>query len=374
MIQLRPTAIIDLNQRFARDMGNNKIRHYVVSQKEFILAKVRGITVHDLIREFIKDSEGETEVEFVETHLPILGEPKANGSPLQVTDITSIVLGEDRNVQKALEKFQAKSQIHQSIYYRNTFDKIRGALTRRYNRVVPGINSFLRKIQGIEYGSFEGTLEPVKGFLLPYAQDPYLRVMNLTSYIVISFFQKDTEKAFLALRKDLRLLYKKGLIMGNVAMPSLLILADTVGAADSRPYALFCFPIIDSKRLEKLTGKGPSELPRPGKQLSLVGVEYEAMEGGLNFLDGKSPEQQYEIEEVRIGDLTSDQARKQVIDTYENTKEYVNESASKMKSQLNNLEKVESRTKDVPGGVEVDVTLRNKTTGKEFVVRSGKKQ
>ena len=340
MIQLRPVAITDLAQRYARDMGDNKVRHYRVSHMAMLINKFTGKSAEDVVRDFVKENENE-DVEFVGKQIPddlfITQDFSAlaahNVGGFEIVDVTGIVLGRDRKVRLALTKRKAHSMIEQRNHYNSIFGALRDRLVVQYNKyVVPNVNKLLYTIQGYDFEHYQPMARQLKTKELSYE-----RVLDLCHFVSVAFHQDEANEALESIRNDLRLLQKQGLIRGNLSMPSIMTLADTVGVGP-QTYVLFCFPIIDSKRLLKLTKKTPLELPR--LPLSLVGVKNETHEGAVNWLNGKNPESRYEIETVDVFEAQSDKNNQKVLEVYESTKDFVNEHAKQVQENIERFEKL----------------------------------
>ena len=93
VIELHPLSIFDLNQRFARVMGGNRIRHYVVSS---IAPLVGGMNAQEIVKNYIRDEEGDVEVKF----LPMSMSPRSpdDKNTIQAKDITNILLKDNPEI------------------------------------------------------------------------------------------------------------------------------------------------------------------------------------------------------------------------------------------------------------------------------------
>lgn len=377
-IFLRPVAVTDLNIKYARDMGNNKLRHYVVPAMTAVAKQMTGDGVQQTIKEFIEKTEGITDIVFDEPEAAGIAfiddnDPHAEnvifGALASPVDVSKIVLGRDREIGKALIKTKAYQMIHQTNYYPTVFHAYMDRIRNFYNGMVIPINKALYKLQRADYSVHNP-------FVRQLSQVPlkYLRVMNLVHFISVAFEANDTEKALEAIRTDLRILHRAGVIMGHLSMPSILRLANLTGFGNY--YVLFCFPIIDAKRLQKVTGKGPLEIPHRLALNTLLGTDYETLEGGVNWLDGVTPEQKFtDIEFVNVTDYSTEMGRQAVLDVYESSKNFVNEVAADQAKQLKQMEKVGSNSTayfdpnpDHRGSnkLALDVAMRNKETGDEL--------
>jgi hypothetical protein len=355
MITLRPVAITDLNFPYARDMGDNKVRHYIVPVSLAVVKKFTGQDTKDIIKDYIEKTENEKDVVFDEALVPAFfddtGETRIWNNGLSTTDVSKLILDQDKDIGRALSRVTSKNLIYQWNYYPTVFHKAYDHLVYFYNnKIVPSVNRLLCKLQGVDYGEFNHFAKQIG-----YANQIYRRKLDPVHFITIAFESKDAERALKEFRQDLRTLADKKLILGNLAMPSVIALADTVGLG--RYYALFCFPIINHDRLLKVAGlKSHLDLPQKN-QLSLVGVKHERQEGEVAWLDGKSPEDIYQIEKIYITDLDAPNRDKAVLDCYNNSVDHVNDISRTMKEGIKNTEKTESKTE----------TIFNPTTGKSEV-------
>lgn len=368
-ILLRPVAVTDLNIKYARDMGNNKLRHYVVPAMTAVAKQMTGETVQQAIRDFIAKTEGITDIVFDEEESQGVSfeqteDGVALGAMMSPVEVSKIVLHRDREIGKALLKTKAYQMIHQTNYYPTRFHALMDRMRDTYNGFVPSINKLLYKLQGADYALHNPFVRQ-----LPHAPLRFERVLNLVHFISVAFEANDTEKALEALRNDLRILNRAGVIMGHLAMPSVLRLANLTGFGNY--YVLFCFPIIDAKRLQKVTKKGPLEIPHRLPLNALLGTKYETLEGGVNWLDGVAPEQKFdEIEFVNVTDYSTEIGRQAVLEAYEKSKDFVNEVAADAANTLKHMEKVSSNSQPTYNngklGLALDVTMRNNETGDEL--------
>ncbi len=342
MIKLYPVAITDLSVRFARDMGSNKVRHYIIAPAAIIVNKFTGTSFEDAVRDYIKETENE-DVEFVKSvksdidSFETLNQipPPEYGSLLNVLDATPIVLGRDSKVRKALEKTKSQGILHQTNYYGNFLGKLHDRLAYRYNKhIVPNVNKILYAIQGYDYAGYQPMVKQLRLLDLKY-----LRVINRVEFISVAFSADDAIEALESIREDLRKLQKAGLIMGHLAMPSIMALADTVGVG-STSYVLFCFPIIDEIRFQKLTKTGPLDIRSSELRLARLGVQNQTFEGGINWLNGKDPKSKVEIEEINVFQGMADRNREKVISQYEATREDVNKAAAATNANIKRYKKM----------------------------------
>src|SRR5581483_1207739 len=362
MIELRPLAIVDLSMTYARSMGENKLRHYRVPATQLAIAKFTGRSAEDLVRDHIKAKEGETEVSFLPYRTwEFDGTPKEG--VLQAKDITDLILKDSPEVRQSLEKVKVDSLVHQYNIYENKFkEKFLGSISRFINRfLINPINEYLREFQ-LKDVPFEDRmsylfeLDNLK--LLPYLPEfGPRRAASPCSFLSVAFHEDDIERATALLLKDLCILQEKGLILGHLAMPSMLILADTVGSGKGT-FAMFCFLFLDQEKSQKLLGLNAEEMPR--LPLTLLGVQTESVEGGITYLDNKSPSDKYQIEVVNVGDATTERDRAAVIDMYNATKDAVNEAAKRTKERIDTSEILNKHSVTIGDRVYINADIKDK--------------
>jgi hypothetical protein len=317
---LRPVAITDLTLRYARHMGGNKVRHYALSAVLAMKEAILGSTAdgRDLIKRYIESTE-EVEVEFLDAP-KVSGGALNSGNPIHTEDVTKLVFTQpqDKKVVRALKKLASKQILVQYQSYKSIFEKL-------YDKFIAVPWNFLfSKLHLWHIGCSA----------LNYK---FERKIHLVHFLTVACDFDELPKAFEALRLDLTLLNDFGLIVGHLAMPSVIALADTVGLGKV-PVVLFCFPVINEQKAVDLLKIQFVDL-NP-QFLKEFGVSYESPEGAINSLHGKPFNEQYEIETVNVGDqLTYEENRQAQIASYEAAKDLVNEIASKQKEDLSRLEK-----------------------------------
>lgn len=321
-IALRKLAVTDLSTKYARNMGDGKIRHYRVPYTETMLGDNALKMVKDIImRE--ENFEG-SEVEFAEEAIASLVAPSTDGS-LKIEDVSHI-LENDKEVEKSLRKFASKNLIHQTVTISRK-DRIINVIARLLNPVIGRINALLQDIQRLD-------LEDIcngKGFFFRSISKRYPEYnMHFVRFLSVGFEGCDFQQAKNSLLQDLRILKDNGLILGHLAMPSLMPLADTVGSNES-PYLLFCFPVVDSTKLRELIGKENADSRQPLKHLSIVN---ETLEGSINYLNGISPEQKYQIETIDVVTEKHEVKQEQVVASFEASLPKVSEAASVTRALL----------------------------------------
>lgn len=320
-IILRPLAVMDLSLSYARPMEGNKIKHYTVRYR-YSDEKVDALA---LVKEYILKEENleASEVEFIlEARASFLIPNAPKNDTIFVKEID--ILADFPKTEKALNQKSVKALSYTDIFY-PLKHRIVDALAVLINPLLSAINSALRKLQGL---SIESVLIENKGLFLPvvpsYGPE---RTLHFARYISYAFWSNDFERAKQELASDLNNLASKGLIKGHLTKPTLMALADNYGG-EEQLYVVFCFPIIDSKKLEELIGR---DLAWSRKPLIHVGVLGEEIEGGVHNLDDVNFDNKYEIERIEVsppGVLTYEQERKTLIDAFEASIPSVNEAAA----------------------------------------------
>ena len=323
---LKQLALTDLNLRYARKMSENTIRHYIVPMSMTVMSHFSGNTPDNLVKEYIKENEG----------IDVIVEPVVSrtDNSLKVTNVSNSVLAGRNDIKRALSKFTTKQLIHQTPVYGSKFDTFKAMINWK---VILPINNLIARFK-------TGKSIPNSVPMSYHTGIPYFRVaqkynkVHLTHYLVIAFQEDEFKDAAKALVKDLDILLKNKLILGNLTMPSLVPLADTVGDG-KKVYALICYVLIDSDVKEKLIGKEEYGSPKPS--LKQIGIKYECAEGSVNFLDNIDPRDKYEIEEINIADGINEKNRQAYIESYNSTVEHVNSVAQDMNNKMDqvNIEK-----------------------------------
>lgn len=362
---LRPVAITDLRLKYCRDMGDNKLRHYIIPTSLAIIKRLCDKTPSDIVTDFIQQTEGEQHVEIVDNYSGgVSFEDDGDTALMGAVDISQVFLKKDKGLKKALKRVSAKSLLHQWNYYPTIFHRYRDVLAHKYNKyVVPLVNKFLYWAQGADHNTYSAFVKQISNLKLIY-----LRRCEPVRFFAVAFDKRDIEEATESLLNDLRILNQNGVIMGHLAMPSMLPLANLTGA-DTSYFVIFCFVVCDSNKMNKIAGYGsPLDVPRE-KSLNMLGTKNEVYEGSTNWLNGVSPEQKYQIEEVVIRDLEMEKAEKLVLESYEKSRDFVNDVASKAKVELNKWEKISSSSQDGHNAngfgrtVAVEAEFLNKETG-----------
>jgi hypothetical protein len=325
MIELRPLAQVDLSLRFARQMGGNKIRHYVLSGLDAVQGHILGKTPTEIVAEFIEKTEGE-KVKF----LPTSTSGRNDGKLLNIVD-ASVMLDDYPKIKKALEKVKSNSVLYQYTDYPSFGARILGVLAKPINALFSLINKRRLKAAGLYKieNRFEylDRLNEIKLLPLLHVGHPIRRV-EPAIFLSVTFEAPDLQRAQQALVDDLKLLSDKGLILGHLAMPSMMIMADQTGSGFNT-FTLFCFPFLDSKKIPKLLGISLAEfLQSPKSPCHVPGVKYATYEGMTKYLDGVDPASKYDIETVHVQfGLTQDELLQAHSESYKESVRTVNEAA-----------------------------------------------
>lgn len=332
-ITLYSTAVTDLNIKYARDMGNNKVRHYMVP---YMFLLMTGADSERIVSEYIQINEPEvTKITFVKPEVKTYSDKESakgttNGSALQAIDMTEAVLGKNPEIRKSLERVKSKNLLLQTMEVSvldKFLDKIQDFLLTAKLKFIHGYEQFAKR------GELMDHLFVSKNEGVYFAKFNRRAKRKVTQCSFLSYCYDDSceKEAIEALLLDLHILNQRGLIMGHLAMPSSLVLANTIGIGPL-PRVLFCFLFVDKEKLAKQLNKKVEELP--SNPLFLIEVKSETQEGGVGPKISKKPDP--EIEEINVMEGSVDLGIKAVQDTYLNTREYVNEAAAKMRERIKN--------------------------------------
>lgn len=323
-VVLRPVAITDLSIKYARKMGENKVRHYRLSSSYMIMQKMSVMDSKKIVSDYIKEKEG-LNVVFEETNRPET-EVKKSGL-LQVSDVTSEVLEDDKDILKSLLKVKVKSLLYQFDDYPTLFHKWYFKLLYKWNNFTGWINYKLKKDFFNPYARLTPAsyhkCYPVRFISIAYGDDEYKG--------------RNEREAFYQLRNDLRILQDKKLIKGHLAMPSTVDLADIVGVG-TKFKVVFCFFVVNEDRLMELTNNTPMTLP--SKPLALLGVKHESNEGDANWLNDSPPEKMYQIEVVDILPISRDEVHEAYVKSYQESIPLANAAANGARKLLKNTKKI----------------------------------
>lgn len=270
-VTLTPLAVSDLSLSYARMLGGNKIRHYTLR-----LAHCAGQlpSIPKLIEQHIMENEGER-VQI------IINDKSIAGSDLSAKDVTEHVLG---GLKGAIRKLKARQPKTHLLQYKEVAD----------------FNYFAKfaypdKKAGATKVSFKEKLAMLAAKIGLSRLVPAKYKVNLVSpvsYLSYHYDEKNEKLAFDALRKDLKVLSDRNLILGSLAVPSTIVLADTIGNGSKRK-VVFCFPYLNYQKLSYQAGI------RPGfdsvKPLNSIGIHSATYEGGIGPFIGNKEEFDIEI-------------------------------------------------------------------------------
>ena len=368
-VQLRQTATVSLHTTYARSMGGNKIKHYTIGLASSLIGMFTGEKPDTLqcVKEEIELEEGEkVEIELLASGYDLAKDKMRSVGGMMIEDAADAVLKDYPEIRKSLEQRKIQGCLHQ---YNECSDPWKAKwltpITGFINYWTIGkINSLLYKFQspnlqdlkdGMDRFEYLNEVNNIK--LLPtLPMWGMVRKVTPCQYLTVAFEEDEVEAATASLINDLKILNDKELIMGHLALPSMILLADTIGSG-KKTCALFCFLFVDMDKLMKLTNvDGPLNMPK--KPLRLLGVKNECFEGEINFLNGVDPRSKYEIEEVFVvGGMSAEKAHKVQVDNYNETVGFVNEVAKKAREDLQKIKKVSSNSETRGGQVHVNVTV-----------------
>ena len=175
--------------------------------------------------------------------------------------------------------------------------------------------------------------------LLPIAG--YTRRVTPCRYLSLSFDESNRDKAVEILTNDLKILSGRKLIVGHLAMPFQLQLADTTGSGELS-YVLGCLLFLDDRRLEKLVGKEKwrEEGYKPEALNKLFGLKTETLEGAIGNSELRKT---YEIEEVNIFEHEAKERQDAYLKSCKEQKEYLDK---KLKRQYEEEKKWQSKKEE----------------------------
>lgn len=333
-IELRKLATHDLSTTYARSMGGNKIKHYKVSHSTFLTAETDPLSLVKLHILKEENKEG-SEIEIVETASADLLPPSIDNNgkfALRVEDISETMLASDSSLKKALLKNKSTSLLFETIDPLTFKEKVIDYLSLKLNPLIRKINNVLTRVYNLE----EDDIFYGKGRFIPYIYPVHkTHVFNAAHYLSVAFEGPDYVEAQRSLIKDLRLLEDHGLILGHLSMPSLMGLSDMVGS-NHHPYVIFCFPIIDYRKLVVLVGEDEAGRPNPLKALGIIN---ESIEGGVNYLNGIPLSEKYQIEVVNVGVLSYEVTQAAVVQAFEESVPTVNKVVEKTRKLIDEHEK-----------------------------------
>ena len=302
MIRLLRLASFNLAATYARAMGDNKIRHYFVSYSKIL---IESKIPDELVIEYIKKETGDASV--------VIETPKVNNSygiGPEAVQLAKDVLENLPKIEKMLKKREIKSTLYEYNKQDAWYKYLLNPIAISCNWIVNKINAKWENYQWEKLGGYpksklgnDGLLalrHNIKSIpLLPIAS--WRRYITPCHYLSVTFDESSRNKAVEILQNDLKILADNKLIMGHMAMPFQIQLADTVGSGELS-YVLACFLFVNDFSIEKLVGSDKYDEFRfkhySKLQLnSLLGLKTEAQEGALSNVDLRK---KYTIEEVNI--------------------------------------------------------------------------
>lgn len=318
MITLRQLATIGISTTYARMLGGNKIKHYYVT---YARALTDSRAAEEMIVEYVRKETGEDVV--IETRKI----NNAYGIDSASIQVAKDVLDDFPNVKKQLEKCEVKSLLHQYNQQDEWYKYLLNPIAHVWNWFASKINAKWSITQWEELGGYPETKLGRRGLfalrdriksipLMPIAG--WRRQVTPCRYLTVTFDESNRDQAVKTLQKDLQILADKKLIMGHLAMPFQIQLADVVGSGELS-YVLACFLFIDDRRFEKLIGKKKfrEEGYKPLSLKTLLGLKTEAVEGSLGYADFRK---KWEIEEVNIFEHERQERWDTYVDSFENPK------------------------------------------------------
>lgn len=338
---LREMAVQTLSITFSRDMGNNTFRHYHVPPSELI---GKGEAAIEIVKKTIIAEEGNG-TEFEVIPLQRVNAPMG----MQTVDASSI-LAEDSDIEKALRARNIKQTLYEYnelLFTPTRFQKILGYATRAINKylIAPinraiyslrikdfdwnyrsdafvdhDLNDELEAQELVKFEKHMANKTRLRRFvaripqirLLPDYLVQYVRKVTPCQYLSVSYEAGDEEKAANYILNDLRKLQDAGAIMGHLAMPSMLLLCDTIGNGKTKA-ALFCFLFVDFANISAHYGIDPATLLFNRQPLELIGLRTISHEGELKTFDDISFQKRYQIEDIFISTV-QDSERQRFLD------------------------------------------------------------
>lgn len=347
-ISLTELAVTDLSVKFARRMDGNKIIHYKANTIN-LLANLFSDGQTDLrstaknkVIDYIKASEGnDVEVVFTRSKEFIAD---SNVGTMPTKDVSKVVLQNDPDITKALKQRYVQTQLLQYIEFDSKLIEYKFRVGRFINEnIIKKVNSVLNKFFGKTLVDDEFGKYVVSRYTLPYISLPkYNHNVTPCAYLSVSFEESKMQEGVDLLLSDLRSLNDRGLIMGHLAMPTMMPLADTVGSGQTT-YVIFCFLFVDMNKMYKQDGKTAMDyLDRKTSLNDMFGVKTMAYEGAIS---GAVLSDKYEIESVDISTFDYDKNHQARVDNFLETLPVVAESAKRAKARLDGTT-VQSRSSE----------------------------
>lgn len=295
MIKLKRLAVFNASTSYARTLENGVIRQYHVS----IAQTLTGRTADEIVIEHVSKETCDT----VEIEAPRKINPNHN-----FANEAKDVLENIPKVRKQLEQRAVKSLVmeynRKSPWWQYLFHPIVTPL----NWLIVRINAKWAQYQWDKLGGFPESKFGSEGLFalrdkiksiptLPQAS--WFRCIEPCHFISIVFDESNRSKAIEIFQNDLKILAEKKLIMGHLAKPFTIELADITGSGEIS-HALACFLFVDSYKLKKIVGvEKYDQVEIDCLRLNkLLGLKTESFEGGLSEVDLRK---KHTIEHVYTG-------------------------------------------------------------------------
>lgn len=332
MIKLRRVALDDISVKYARDLGSNKLKHYVVS---YVGSIILNKTYDELVLDFVSK-----ELNIPTTEIEILDGLKSAPNEALVEEATD-VLEYLPKIKKALKKVKTNSQLYQ--YNKRTrfwlLWTLLYPLASILNPLLRRLDGFYWKHQwkkggGVPEDRFE-YLSAVKNIkhIREIPTSTYVRHVEPCHYLSVEFEEQDRDKAVKILQEDLKILQNHKLIIGHLQMPFTMKLPDSIGSGH-RTMILACFLFIDSDKFYKIVNKTPFDVPYLALN-KLLGLKTENFEGSATALPQLSPRNKYEIEQISVCPSFRKEAQEEHVKVYLESVEAGKRIAAKKKEEVN---------------------------------------
>lgn len=307
-VVLRELPATDPFVKYARVVGDNKIKHYKVGYVTTMFYEPL-----DLIKAAIEKEEGPTNIEVA----------RANVVYNQVV-MPVPILDEHPEIKTALMSRRCNDFIYQDfkMFSPNKKQMLYNIYSRAYNFVASLINKTVF--------SHEYNLSPVKILRIkmkPVFIKQLLRRVNPVTFLSVAFESGMEDQAVKLLVNDLKRLCDNGLILAHQTMPNMTLVSDTVGSGKNR-FVISCNVFLDGEKVVKIARSNSPAYPEQALDLKTV-----AREGGI----GLTLETPYDIEIVEIANPDEEKNKKDVLDAYSQSVPLVNNISREMKKFMKEL-------------------------------------
>ena len=332
MIKLHRLAVTTLSLDYSRELLSDgpkrKLRHYKVPMSWPLL---KGQTADALVRDYIAKTDGVSTSDIIIDSPPIVVETAqglVQGPAIITKECPEILVGLPK-VKKQLERHKCDTLIYQYVGTLPSLkDRLYNVFSEFVNRVTSLINRPLAAIQRLflrikPSGDDIWFCDRRIKFIPAMKLIPRPHHIVPCRFLAVAFEQSDTEKAIEIMRTDLSKLADQDLILGHLAMPSIIELADTIGSGQ-KTYALFCFLFVDEGKLLKSNGLTYLDL-KPNELMlrKLLGLRTESYEGSLTVIAELDHHQKYDIEVVSIGQEERESRHEAYIESYHKQREAI---------------------------------------------------